>query len=258
MEELKMDFDPRKISNSLFQAPQDPIAYETTLRIDRATKEMLRLKHRLVINADWEATAIAVVMAETLVHILYSHITQNGVQILEDDANYINFYDLIEIGASNKINKRAEKTGNINVIFKVGTAADAIISDDIPDSEKKYEYISPEACYSYPDDTARTSAMLKIDRIARKQLAEKYAIVLAKDYQAIAASTLFYENIYREIIRTMVLENKSTVIFNFYDIIEFSAVKKDDMVTMYLKPGYQSKLIIKSDDNNREDDEDEE
>lgn len=238
----------------LFVIPQDEESRIDLLNVDRKTKEDLRLKHRLFISNDWEANTITNIVLESLVKILYSHIKENGVRVLEEaDGNSINFYDLVEITASNKKNESAEKTGNINVKFTPGEKVVGIISDDIPKEEKEVDFVTADAAYSYPDDTARQTAMLKIDKIARKILADKYSIVLPKDYMAIATAYLFLENLYKELINKIVLKNKPSVTINMNDLIEFHAIKKSDAVDVKLRPGMAAKLIIKSDETESED-----
>lgn len=233
----------------LFAIPPDEESRNDLLNVDRKTKEDLRLKHRLFVSNDWEVNTIANIVFESLVMILHSHIKENGVRILEeDDGNSINFYDLLEITASNKKNESAEKTGNINVKFSPGEKVVGIISDNVPMEEKEIDYITAEAAYSYPDDQARQAAMLKIDKIARKILADKCSIILPKDYMAIATAHIFLENLYRELINKIVLKNKPSVTINMNELIEFHAIKKSDGVDVKLRPGMAAKLIIKSDE----------
>ena len=119
--------------------------------------------------------------------------------------------------------------------------------------EKTYEYITAEAMCSYPDDHDRTTAMLKIDKIARKVLSDKHSIILPKDYMAISIAIAFLENLYRELIQKLVLLKKTIVTVNFNDLIEFHATRKNDSVDIKLRPGMGAKLIIKSDESTEAD-----
>lgn len=239
----------------MFTIPQDKMTREDLLCVDRWTKEELRLKHRLYINSDWEANTIATTVIESLIKILYTHIKENGVEILQlDDNGFIDFYDLLEISASNKVNEKAEKVGNINVMFRPGPEVANIISDDTPVEDKTYEVMTLEAAYSYPDDENRTNAMLKVDRIARKLLSDKYSIILGANWQSIAATTIFLENIYRRLVSKIVMTGKSTSMINFNDIIEFHAINSADGLDIKLRPGMGAKLIIKSDESSEYED----
>lgn len=248
-------YEQENYGTKLFVIPLEEESRQDLLNVDRNTKEDLRQKHRLFTNMDWESNTIANVTVETLIRILYANIKENGVSILamEEDGR-LNFYDLLELAASNKVNEAAEKNGNINVKFFPGTVVDTIISDDVAREDKQYEYITAEAAYSYPDDSDRTKAMLKIDSIARKALADKYSIILPKSYMAIASTCIFLENIYRELVQKVVLLNKSAVTINFNDLIEFHAIRKNGGVEIKLRPGMGAKLIIKSDESTEADD----
>ena len=235
--------------------PLDEESRNDILAIDRHTKELIRQKHRLYVQSDWECNTIANIVVESLIGILYSHIKQNGISVLlEEDGNMINFYELLELSASNKQNESAEKTGNINVKFRTGAKVDAIISDDIPEENKEIDYLAIDAAYSYPEDTARTHAMIKIDKIARKTLMDKYGIILQKDFMAIAICHIFLETLYAQLIRKLVTQNKQSTMINFNDLIEFHAIKKGDKAEIKLRPGMAAKLIIKSDETTEDED----
>jgi hypothetical protein len=254
MEVLKM-YDEMSYGSKLYVIPQDEETRRDLLNVDRNTKEDLRNKHRLHVNVDWESNTIANTTIEVLIRVLYANIKENGVSVLNvDDNGMLNFYDLIELAATNKINESAEKNGNINVKFYPGELVDGIIADDVAREDKQYEYISSEAAYSYPDDIDRTNAMLKIDKLARKTLADKYSIMLPKDYMAVATTCVLVENIYRELIQKIVLTNKPAVTINFNDLIEFHAIRKKEGVDIKLRPGMGAKLIIKSDESTEADD----
>lgn len=228
--------------------PMDPETREDLLNVDRKTKEDLRERHRLYINNDWELTTITTVVIESLVRVLYSQVRNNGVSILSKDyGGVLNYYDLLEIAATYKENAKAEKTGNINVKFGAGSKVDDIISDDVPEKDKENEYMEIVAAYSFPDDEDRTKSIRAVDKVARKTIFDKYNIMLPKDYMAIATSVIYLENLYKYLVQKAVLTGKPSVTINFNDIIEFHAIRKDDKLTIKLRPGMGAKLIIKSD-----------
>ena len=250
-----MTYDDMNYDGKFLIIPNDEESHRDLLNIDRHTKEDVRRKHRLYIDMDWEANTISYVTVETLVKVLYTNIKDNGISILTADVNgVLNFYDLIEVSASNKKNESAEKTGNINVKFHPGEMVNDIITDDIPRSEKQYEYVTAEAACCYLDDEDRTSAMLKIDKITRKILADKHSVILPKDYMAISIAKTFLENVYRELVQKIVLLKKPIVTINFNDLIEFHATRKQDSIDIKLRPGMGAKLIIKSDESTEADD----
>lgn len=242
------------IGSKNYIIPMDPETRDDLLSIDRATKEDLRERHRLYLDNDWTCNTIANTVIESLIKILYAHIKDNGVQILEIEAGALNFYDLLEIDTSYKKNEDAEKEGNINIKFFPGDAVVEIISDDTPRDQREVTYVETKAAYSYPEDNDRTKAMLKIDHIARRMLSDKYSVILPNDYMAVATTCVFLENLYRVLTQKLVSSDKDMVMINLNDIIEFHAIRKGNGVDIKLRPGMGAKLIIKSDDTTEYDD----
>ena len=62
--------------SKLYIIPQDGETREDLLCIDRFSKEDLRLKHRLIVNSDWEMNTITNTLLEALIKVLYSQIKQ--------------------------------------------------------------------------------------------------------------------------------------------------------------------------------------
>lgn len=225
--------------------PTNPETREDLLNVDRQTKEDLRERHRFYMNNDWDLTTVATVTIECLTRVIYSQVRNNGIQILKKDyGGVLNFYDLLEIAATYKENQKAEKTGNINVKFGPGPRVDDIISED---AKPENSYIEAVAAYSFPDDEDRTKSIRNVDKIARKTIFDKYNIMLPKDYQAVAATAIYLEDLFRYIIQKLVLSGKKKVSINFNDIIEFHAEMKNDKACINCTPGLGAKLIIKSD-----------
>jgi len=245
--------------------PQDEANRTSLLNIDRNTKEDIRRLHRIYIQSDWECNTIANKYVEDLLKVLYMHLTGSGdskVLNFIPNATSVNssvkFYDLFEVNVTQKRNESADKVGNINISFHPDTAADLIIGDNTPKEERVFEYIKPDAKFSYPDSPEMTMAMLKIDKASRHELSDKYSIMLPHEWMTVAITYTFIENIYRELIYKLVLTGKSAVSINFNDIMEFHATKKKDNVTIYIRPGMAAKLIIKSDETTEADDDDDE
>ena len=244
-----------EMESRAFVYPIDPESRNDILSIDRRTKEDVRVLYRFYMNSDWECNTITNMLVEAMLKVLYSHIQNHGVSILTDeDDNTLNFYDLMELTASNKKNDNAEKTGNINIKFSPGKEVDFIINDNGDDGD--VEPIDPGAAFVYPEDDQRTGAMKKLDSIARQMLKEKYGIILPKDWQSIAVGATFLTNIYKHLIAKLVASDKKSVMINFNDLIEFHAQKEGDGAKVFLRPGMGAKLIIKSDESTEADDDD--
>ena len=237
--------------------PVDPESRDDVLAIDRRTKEDLRLRHRLYMEADWDCNTITHALLANMRRVLNAEICHQGVSILDSSFdNVFSFYDLISIAASNKKNTSAEKMGNINVKFIPGAKVPSIIADNTDNNgESKIEYIKIEDCYKVENE-AVTSAMLKIDTMTRREMRDRYNVIMPKDWEAVAVTYVFLEDLYRHIIMKLVASEKNQAMINFNDLIEFHAQKKGDSAQIFIRPGYESKLIIKSDKASEEDDRD--
>jgi len=247
MSAVMTEFDAT--ARTAYVYPIDPESREDILSIDRLTKEHIRLKHRLILQSDWETNTVTNAVMETSLRVMYAQILNMGINILDEDMdNTLVFYDLIEIAASNKYNESAEKTGNINVVFTPGSKVPEIISDNVPMENKQFVYSPVDTAYIINGDEAMTSVMKRIDSIARKLLHDKYSLTLPKDWMAIAAAYTFLENLYHALIQKLVTSDRKTVMINFNDLIEFYAQKdKNGNAQIFIRPGMCAKLIIKSD-----------
>lgn len=237
--------------------PIDPESQDDVLAIDRKTKEDLRLKHRIYMEADWDCNTTAHTVLSNIIKVLNAQICEQGVRILDPSFdNTFPFYDLIEIAASNKKNKAAEKMGNINVKFFPGGRVEQIISDDTANGDAQIQYISMDKCYVIENNEALTKAMLRIDALSRRELKDKYEILMPKEWQTIAVTYVLLDNLYHHIIMKLVSTEKKQVMINFNDLIEFHAQKKGNKAQIFIRPGFESKLIIKSDDATEYDEDD--
>lgn len=232
-------------SSRIFVSPSNPEDRNDLKAVDQLTKEYLRKRHNLFVQRDWECNTIAFVFVSNMIKAIHSHIVENGVHVLIKSGNVLNFYDLFEVSASNKKNEKAEKTGNINVKFVPGK--------DVPVIVERYEdidndFVNIEAAYAWPDDPDTTKAYLKIDELTRKQVKEKYDIMLTKKFMSTAITYVFIENLYRYMVEKVKKTERRSVMINFNDIIEFHIQRnKGDVFDIRLRPGYGAKLIIKSD-----------
>ena len=227
-----------------FVFPSDSESRDDVLAIDRRTKEDLRIRHHLYMDTDWKCNTIAFTIIETLVGSMNSQIIKHGVDVLEKGYS-LNFYDLIELGVSNKKNKRAEKNGNLNVKFRPGILVDEIISETKQEQEES-QYISIAEAFGTGDE-AIVNAMLVIDRTARRHIKDKYDIILPQDWEAIATSCIMLENMYRHILMKLTASDKNSVMINYNELFDLHAEKKNDEVAIYFRPGMLAKIGIKND-----------
>lgn len=237
----KMEY---QLNDRLYIIPQDPENRISLLNVDRHTKEDVRLSHRVFIDHDWQANTIANAYIEMIIQALGMDVKNTG------NANAAwNFYDYMTAHVTVKRNEDAEKEGNINIAFEIGPKVEEIITDDTLPENRAYTLITPEAAFSFPTNPAKNAAYLKIDKVARMSLNEKYSIVIADDWIVTAVAVNFFANIIRELLYEVANSGKKAASINFNDNIECHAVLKgDDKVSIMLRPGMNAKLLIKSDE----------
>lgn len=246
----------------LYVIPQDEMNRISLLNVDRNTKEDIRKLYRIYIEFDWECNTIATKYIEILLKSLYTHLLNAGTGslITIPDATSLEvglqFYDLFDARVTQKRNESADKVGNINISFRPGTAAANIISNDVPRDQRVFDTMKPDARFAFPNNPELSKAMLQIDNIARRELSDKYGIMIAHEWVVTAIAHAFIENLYRELIYKLTLTGKPAVSINFNDIIEYSAAMKDSGAMIYIRPGMESKLIIKSDETTEQDEAD--
>lgn len=232
------------LNDRLYVIPQDPENRISILNVDRKTKEALRLKHRIYVEHDWQCNTIANAYIESIIRALGLDIKNTG----NANASW-NFYNLFTARATIKRNEDAEKEGNINIAFDTEKGIEDIITDTTPIEERKYNYITPEAAYSFPNNNAMTEAYKKIDTASRMELHNKYSISIPNDWVVTATGVVFFENIIRELLFMVANSSKQTASINFNDNIECHAIIKNEKnVLITLRPGMNAKLLIKSDE----------
>lgn len=248
--------------NQSFIRPNDQETWDDLLAIDRFTKDELRQRFKTWLDHDWEANTIATCFTEFLCRTLYMHITTSDktevTNVIERDTTgeiSFNFMDLFTIKVSEKRNDDAEKAGNINIFFIMGKEAENIIANDIPREERKIEPISIEAFVVEKLNEKTMEVYKTIDKMARKELLDKYGISIGVPYVAFITAFIFFRNFFEELINKLVTEDKRSTSINFSDIIEFYAERNaNDEVVISARPGMAAKLIIKSDETTEADD----
>jgi hypothetical protein len=233
----------------LYIIPQEQETRDDILNIDLNTKEDIRRLYRWHILQNWQCNTIANAVIENMIRTMSLELknTRNG-------NTKFNFYDLIEAYVTVKHDENAEKEGNINIAFTAGSKADAIISDNVPREDREYAYSNPAIKFSFEGDENKTKAMNLLDRVSRRELSDKYGIVLPNEWAAIAIAYTFIENLFRELVLKNVLSNKPSVSINFNDNIEFHAITKTEGLSIFMRPGMNAKLLIKSDELTESDD----
>lgn len=239
--------------NRMLITPSDQTERIDLQAIDQKTKEDLRLRHRIFMQKDWECNTIAYAYVSNMCRVINSHILNNGVDVLiHAEGSELNFYDLFKVSVTNKKNENAEKTGNINVKFNTEKRVDSII-ESFEDTDNTF--METEAAYTIPDNEPLTNAFLKIDEMTRRLARDKYDTVLSYKWMSIAITYVFIENVYRYMLEKLVKTGRNSVMVNFNDMIEFHVMRKDSGFDIRLRPGYNAKLIVKSDESTESDNE---
>lgn len=243
MKSFEADFYSNK---KLLVIPQEPDAFAKLQSIDRKTRYDCGAKYGIVSGSDWQMNTIANECLENLIQFLAL-----GMQTSATTA--INFYDLFFVKATNRISEKADKEGNINIVFQPGPRAIELIS--LPEPLKIETQVKAKDEFMFPDpegaDRDIQETFRRIDQAARYQLAKKYRLMMLDDmdYAAIAVLDQFVLNLFTYMLYELGQDPKLTMSsINFNDNVEFHALREgDDKIMLTMRPGMNAKLLIKAD-----------
>lgn len=232
--------------------PQDPYTRGFLEVVDRQTKIDVFEKFEVDITRDWYCNTIANTVVETLLQAMSMDMAQDGAP-----KAFLNFYDLIIIRINTKREAKAEKEGNINVSFEAGPTATALIDSNVRKDQEQVEKIEPVKFFNIEDPDmdpdilkAMNDKYFNIDRKARYEMSRTYGFVMPDGASmcAFAVTYMFFLNIFKKLLYDLGEDpTKELVSVNFNDNIEIHALRKDGGVIFSMRPGYNTKLIVKSD-----------
>lgn len=233
----------------LFTIPQDPADREFLLAVDRRARSDINRKYGILLDYDWQANTIANSLIETIIADL-SFRMKNG----ERRGIGIRFYDIITAVVSIKKNADAEKEGNINIFFEPGERANELIANG-PDTEEYTEKISPENKF-LTGDPEDDDIYKNLEYHARYKLSSVNGVMMPEHlrFAVFAIGYTFLESLYLEILyRLSNMDNndpteEKLVTVNFNDNIEIHGSMKNNEVKIFMRPGLNAKLLIKSDE----------
>lgn len=242
---------PGEVYGKFFVIPQNPQDREFLLAVDNRTRADVRKRYGILLDYDWQANTIANCMFEVIV-------LQLSLLIREDRSKNgvgIALYELFNAVVSFKNNDRAEKEGNINVFFEPGKHVIDLI-------EKGPEDFSPENPVSAfehfsTDDPNENKFIHNLDYQTRYDLMLRHNLTFPDHmiYAVLAIGYTFLENIFIELLyRLSNLESseddtsEKIVSVNFNDNVEIHGSLKNGEVSINMRPGMNSKLLIKSDE----------
>lgn len=245
----------------LYVIPQEPDTRIALLNVDRRTKEECRIKYGIALTHDWRANTIAYSYVSSVIALLNKSLLDGK----NPDMGF-NFYDYLSCYITCKQNTDAEKEGNINVAFVIGPKGKELVDKFVAgDKGEDYpeEKITAEAAFSFLDDKAMNDYYEHVDKVAAFTLSEKYSITMRQGtnqakWIVTAIGVTFLKNLILELMNIMDCTSKPSASINFNDLIEAHAISRAEGVTITLRPGYESKLLIKSDAVTEADEDDDE
>lgn len=232
----------------LFEIPQAESDYEFLRAVDSKTMAELNNKYGILMDYPWQANTIAKGLISTLITDLAFRLRSGGGSGIG-----IEFYDIIRIITSIKTNDKAEKEGNINIIFEPGSKVDELIKHG-PSQERYDTKIIPAQQFrtGNADDDKFYS---DLEFHTRYNLSSTNGILLGDKHQfmVFAIGYTFLESLYLEILYRLsnmdVEEGEEKIVsVNFNDIFEIHGVEKNGEVNINMRPGVDAKLLIKCDE----------
>jgi len=231
-----------------FAIPKEKDMHDILEKVDAGCRHEAESKEIISTVNSWAPTTIASAYMKNAVKLLNLKMDDS----LEDTAN---IFDLIEITAKVRSNKDAEKEGNINIKYHPGASIVRISkeADDLNDIVKMLlnEDKFLESLNIPTNDLSGQAFddrqfLATLDKATKKELYEVNGIIVSADWSSTIISYIYIKHIFIELIKE--LNENGTASINFFDIIEFHAIMKNDVLEIRLRPGYDSKLLIKSDD----------
>lgn len=237
--------------------PQDFYTRGFLEAVDRQTKIDVFEKFGIDVGRDWMCNTITNAVVESLLQAMATDMAQESAP-----KAYLNFYDVFDIRISTKRESRAEKEGNINVAFEAGPKAIALIDSNVRKDQEEVEKVDPIRFFNIEDpdmDPDMLKAMnqkyFDIDRKARYEMSRTYGYVMpdAAAMGAFAVAYIFFLNLFKKLLFDIGQDpSKELVSVNFNDNIEVHVLRKDGGIIFSMRPGYNTKLIVKSDNSTEE------
>ena len=222
--------------------PADPVQRDVTDRIERACRNHLLNDYKIRLNAGY-MTTFACVSVEAIVRTL-SRISRDA----RSGNAAINFLDLFTVASNNRFSDEADKDGNINIQFIPGTIAESIMERDYA------PVVDPEVW--------QKTILNEVEKECAKILTTRHKAVGNKLYHWTIIAFCYFEYLIRTVklmAKTASEEGNQSVSFNFLEMMEWhctvekaSTEENPDLelvkYTLKIRPGFQSKLLIKNDD----------
>ena len=210
-------------------------------QVEHACRRELIETYKIQLNPGY-MTTIACVYAESIIRTLTRLLreTPNG--------NSINFLNVMTVSYTNRENEDADKDGNINVKYEPGEIVESIMDRDF-------------APTIVPDQWKGTIIEV-VERECAKMLANKHKMNANYAYNWTIVAYVYFTYLFRtlKILTKAAFENgKTMAMINFLEVFELHGVMEQipmdenpeivsEKITVKIRPGFQSKLLIKDDD----------
>ena len=245
------------LNGKLFLIPQDPRDREIILSSDRRAAAELRDRCSILFDYDWQCNTIANTMIEAMIQYLNRMLQNNEI----GRGAGIDFYNIFSIIVSIKNNDDAEKQGNINIVFKPGNIADALIENG-PDAAADCPLYTTEAIpvnLGDSDDAASDRLYREIACHVGYMLNSRNGILIPPSGEQRCfvqkITGIFMINVFRDMLHRLALEKNEhpdldewVITLNLNDNIEIHAVMDEHGTKFVLRPGMNAKLTIKCDE----------
>ena len=222
-------------------SPADEVQRTLLEQVEHACRRELIQTYKINLNPGY-MTTIACVYAESIVRTLTRLMKE------QPDGSSINFLDLFSVGYTNRQNDDADKDGNINVKYTPGEVIDSIMERDFAPA------ITPEEW--------KGTIIEVVERECGKMLATKHKMNANYSYNWTIVAYVYFQYLFRtlKVLTKAAFENgKTMAMINFLEVFEAHGIMEqipmednpeivNEKITVKIRPGFQSKLLIKDDD----------
>lgn len=255
---LKDEFDSSQKKGTNYESgyyylvPREPENFAFFENVERDTRVLANTRFGVKgVDSAWQIYTIAYVVLDATCEVVAQKCRENfGNRVA------LEFYDILNIGTSNRVNMEAEKIGSINCCFQPGVAVEAIAED--PELFWKREKQQARKIFLPNEDNDIANfewdlaTLTTIARNARQVLGSKHKIMILEQYAGceLALTYTFLAVAYQKLITaTINRENKeeTRVGFRFGSLFRLFGRDQEGIITIEIQPDSSAKRFVKSD-----------
>ena len=238
-----------KIYTNIYIFPSEPESYKIMRSVDKRTSDALDIRYGLRFDREWMVNTIAMQFLFSVFDRLILIMSRDTRRNKEVEAS---IYDAINIKVTNKVNEDSEKVGNFNVSFEPGDMLYKVLDrgtlkEDVQ-STIYNDFILNDGNGNpvIEEDIEEYAQLEHMTRIAVHSL-NGLTLPASIEFVTIAVINIFFEKLYEEIMMRLKNDESDTLFINMSDVIEVNALIDNGEITVYMSPGKDAKLAIKSD-----------